>query len=93
MKPLFDNRDFIEWIAKQPANRRYNYENCKTCLIARYLKHRGLTNFSVQKDYVLSSGPTGSMMLPDGWNAVAEGKGRTFGAAHQRALALLEART
>lgn len=92
MRPLYDNQAFIEWIGKQPQGKRYVYDDCVNCLIARYLKERGVQGFMVQKDYVLFPDTKvlgTSRMLPDGWNAVAEGKGKTYGAAYARALELL----
>lgn len=91
MRPIFDNRAFIEWIGKQPQDKRYVYDSCLDCLIARYLKERGVQGFMVQKDAVLFRNVEDgtSRLLPEHWNAVAEGKGKTYGAAHARALELL----
>lgn len=91
MRPLFDNAAFIEWISKQPKDKRYVYNDCHTCLIARYLKDRGVEGFNVQQDVVLFEYAEHgtSTKLPDGWNDVAEGKGKTYGAALARARELL----
>lgn len=88
MRPIFDNAAFIEWISKQPKDKRYVYNDCHNCLIARYLKDRGVEGFNVQQDVVLF-GHDNSVVLPDGWNDVAEGKGKTYGAALARARELL----
>jgi hypothetical protein len=88
MRPIFDDEAFVEWIGRQKPERRYIYDSCEDCLIARYLKAKGFQSVWVNKYDVILNGEK-RKLLPYDWNAVAEGRGKTYGQAHQRALGLL----
>ena len=83
MRPIFDNRDFLEWIGRQNPHARYQYSSCRNCLIARYLKFRGFSDVHVEENFVLLNGTL--KMLPKYWNFIAGGKGYTYGQALKRA--------
>ena len=34
---------FAEWVAAQPANSRYDYQDCKNCAVAQFLRASGFT--------------------------------------------------
>lgn len=88
MRPVFDNRAFIEWLDNQPPTHAYQYENCKDCLIAQYLKFRGFENVTVDSKYAYMHGTFidgDNRLLPTSWDDVAEARPRTFGAAAVRA--------
>ncbi|HMF69689.1 MAG TPA: hypothetical protein VK602_19010 [Phyllobacterium sp.] len=88
MRPLFDNKAFIEWIGRQNPEGRYVFDSCQSCLIARYLKSRGIDKVWVEMTFVTINSKSSSL-LPEGWNAVAMGKGHTYGKALERAQRLL----
>ena len=41
MKPQLTIEAFADWCEKQPADKRYNYENSSECAVAQYLTHLG----------------------------------------------------
>jgi hypothetical protein len=92
MRPIFDDKAFIEWIARQNPNAVYTYDSCEDCLIAQYLKHRGIETVCVGRSDVAffhNFHTTRQRRLPPNWDAVARGKGKTFGKALERAQVLL----
>lgn len=91
MRPLFDNRAFIDWLAAQDPEQSYDYISCRGCLIAQYLHCRGFPHAFVDSDraYLRRYG-LDRRVLPPGWNDIAEAKPRTFGAALARAREALK---
>jgi hypothetical protein len=94
MTDPFSTEALVEWLRKQPANRRYEYTDSCGCLLAQYFH-------SVIKDDVLVSDKNWHELeagkehpLPQGWNDISLGRPsqrvRTFGQALARAEALLE---
>lgn len=85
MRPIFDNRDFIEWLARQKQDGTYNYDNCKRCLIARYFHYRGFKDVHVNSSFLMLKDGGPAKELPMYWNYIAQANGHTFGRALERA--------
>jgi hypothetical protein len=89
MRPLFDNRSLIDWLASQPPAKPYDYANGSCCLITQYLRSRGFTRAVVDSHSAYLDGSWGTARrtrtLPPSWNDIAQQKPWTFGAALERA--------
>lgn len=80
MRPIFDDKSLIEWLAKQPSEGEYDYGDCGRCLLARYF-----TSVGIQDVHVNSTHLNDNRALPSGWDQVASMRPWTFGAAAARA--------
>jgi hypothetical protein len=88
MRPLFDNRSLIDWLASQPPGKPYDYANGSYCLITQYLRSRGFPKAVVDSHSAYLGGSLdllGTHTLPPSWNDIAQQQPWTFGAALERA--------
>lgn len=88
-------KNFVTWLAEQPADREYDYLDFSNCPIAQYMKamipsidwlvcnSREIT-YTTTKSKKWSTHPT-----PQAFEESVINLPRTFGAAHSRALVLL----
>lgn len=93
--PILDTKAFADWIGKQRPNTRYEYTTPFYCLIAQYLRHKGVQFWAVGPyDIALNQNHIGNIVIPPEWRYIARGNNfdaaeYTFGAAHTRALEVL----
>ena len=70
-----DHKQFLDWLAGQPAEATYDWPDPQQCLIGRFIADTG------RKPYYYPD------EVPD-YYAIAASKPHTFGAARQRAAAV-----
>jgi hypothetical protein len=78
----------IAWLEKQPADKPYCYLSCGECLLANYFTAHGLKRVSLGYNALHHSG--GIRLLPPDFNDIAYYGTRTYGAALDRARALVQ---
>jgi hypothetical protein len=86
----------VAWLERQPAHKEYSYHCTGICLLAQYFGHVhsarvlvGPNNYNVLRSdgfYDID------IRLPEGWNNIARDRPHIFGAALERARALLTER-
>ncbi len=77
-----DIKTLIAWLEKQPADKSYNYQDCRGCVLAQYFRAHGFEFAMVDSKRVWS--PRRTVNLPVGWNWNAVIGERTMGAALER---------
>lgn len=101
--PMLSTQSLINWLRKQPQDRKYAYSDPKNCCLCHYFRAYGLHNVSVTPyEYYpnTEAEPFYNKPLPRDWDYIARGyrdgdddtKGqefhRTYGDALRRALEL-----
>ena len=103
-QPIFSNRSFIEWLKSKDPNEHYEYRDPNNCLLGQYFKAKGLMNFASLSGNTISLTIGHPIDFPVAWQGIARERlstdeypiygekiaGWTFGAALQRAEAMLE---
>lgn len=86
----FSLKSLIAWLEQQPAAGKYCYSESGHCLLARYLTAMGFEGVGISPwTYRHLPDREDRKELPDGWNNIAFGYPFTFGAALERARAVL----
>lgn len=90
---VFSLESLIAWLQKQPWNGKYEYSNCRECLLTQYFLAMGYQNVEIDDLSLRHDG--GKIALPSLFNAIALDKSEifhrpgdyrwTFGAALDRA--------
>ena len=79
----------ISWLETKPPHETYKYSNCYRCLLGQYFAAKGFREIVVGVSAVGLNGR--SRPLPTGFNAIAADGMHTFGAALERAKAMVPA--
>jgi len=89
--PMVNNQSFINWLRKQPPEKKYAYSDNRNCVICKFFQSYGFYDVYVDGDtYRLDGTWASAKRLPEGWNHVALLDEKTFGAAYERALEWLD---
>jgi hypothetical protein len=88
----FSLPSLIAWLERQDPHEDYCYSNTGECLLAHYFSERGFNRVIMAANYFyhfpLLDGLYETAPLPQGFNEIAKGSVRTFGAALSRAREL-----
>ena len=85
----FKLTSLIAWLEKQSADGRYDYCSNGECMLAQYFSAAGYRHVQMNPDSFHHAGRDFPVMLPRGFNAVAQLGRKRFGAALERARAIL----
>lgn len=76
---------FADWCEKQPADKEYNFNNCRTCAVAQYANSLGLPNpYDFPKSGRVSEIPVIASKFWSRANQAAFEENRTFSALASR---------
>lgn len=81
----FTLESLIAWLEKRPADNEYCYTETGECLLAQYFSASGYGPVLMGANEFGRKGIAESIPLPVGFNKIALGYPRTFGAALERA--------
>lgn len=84
----FKLKTLIAWLEKQPADGAYCYLSNGACMLAKYFTAQGLKRVELGANFLSHAG--GVRKLPTAFNGIAQYGPRTYGAALDRARALVQ---
>ena len=84
----FSLERLIAWLEKQPARRRYCYDDTGKCLLAQWFNFCGKQRFCLGNVTVWFAGENKCAKIPISLQRTAMPKPHTFGAALKRARAM-----